>query len=131
MVLILVLSKVEYKESLHKTFDLPKYSPLSRGSRASRKNYDPRSYLCGRCSRRVRRERAVVAAPARTGSQPPCSGKFRPSSAYPGARLSRFLPSAYLQCTRGMRINTQREKSVKNLNFPMKSTGEKKTVLVF
>jgi len=64
---------------------------------AVRKNDNQVIYLCGRCSRQVRKERAVIAAPARTGRQPPCSGRSRPSSACPGARLSRSLPSAYLR----------------------------------
>lgn len=59
------------------------------------------TYLCDKCSRQVRREPVAVSARARTGSQPPCSGRSPPSAACPDARLSRFRPSVCLQRPNG------------------------------
>ena len=59
------------------------------------------TYLCDKYSRQVRREPVAVSAQARTGSQPPCSGRSPPSAACPDARLSRFRPSVCLQRPNG------------------------------
>ena len=54
-------------------------------------------YLCDRCNRQVRRGRVAVGGPIRRGIPLPCSGRFPPVWACPGAREWLFPLSVYLR----------------------------------
>lgn len=74
--------------------------------RKEKKKGENFAYLCDKYSRQVRKELVAVLVQARTGSQPPCSGRSPPSVACPGARLSQFRPSACLQRSNGINLTT-------------------------